>query len=89
MQNHFQEQIDEGMKTAGFKQGTGGLPKAPDTSTLPPMFRLHPRIRLPARLLRIKTRKLTRPSRKSNRKLAHRAAAARSKSAGWFAQSGF
>jgi hypothetical protein len=34
MQNHFQEQIDEGMKTLASKQGTGGLPKAPDTSTV-------------------------------------------------------
>jgi hypothetical protein len=34
MQNHFQEQIDEGMKTLAAKQGTGGLPKAPDTSTV-------------------------------------------------------
>jgi hypothetical protein len=34
MQNHFQEQIDEGMKTLAAKQGTGGLPKAPDASTV-------------------------------------------------------
>jgi hypothetical protein len=34
MHNHFQEQIDEGMKTLAAKQGTGGLPKAPDTSTV-------------------------------------------------------
>jgi hypothetical protein len=34
MQNHFQEQIDEGMKSLASKQGTGGLPKAPDTSTV-------------------------------------------------------
>jgi len=34
MQNHFQEQIDEGMKTLAAKQGTGGLPKAPDTSSV-------------------------------------------------------
>jgi hypothetical protein len=34
MQNHFQEQIDEGMKTLAAKQGTGCLPKAPDTSTV-------------------------------------------------------
>ncbi|MGD1081215.1 MAG: hypothetical protein ABR881_23075 [Candidatus Sulfotelmatobacter sp.] len=34
MQNHFQEQIDEGMKTLASKQGTAGLPKAPDTSTV-------------------------------------------------------
>ena len=34
MQNHFQEQIDEGMKTLASKQGTSGLPKAPDTSTV-------------------------------------------------------
>jgi hypothetical protein len=33
MYNHFQEQIDEGMKTLAEKQGTGGLPKAPDTAT--------------------------------------------------------
>ena len=34
MQNHFQEQIDEGLKTLAAKQGTGGLPKAPDTATV-------------------------------------------------------
>lgn len=33
MHNHFQEQIDDGLKTLASKQGTGGLPKAPDTST--------------------------------------------------------
>jgi hypothetical protein len=33
MHNHFQEQLDEGMKTLASKQGTGGLPKAPDTGT--------------------------------------------------------
>lgn len=33
MQNHFQEQLDNGMKELATKQGTGGLPKAPDTST--------------------------------------------------------
>ncbi|HXW90537.1 MAG TPA: hypothetical protein VEK33_08315 [Terriglobales bacterium] len=33
MQNHFREQLDEGMKTMASKQGTGGMPKAPDTST--------------------------------------------------------
>ena len=34
MQNHFQEQIDEGMKSLAAKNGTGGLPKAPDTATV-------------------------------------------------------
>ena len=34
MQNHFQEQLDSGMKDLASKQGTGGLPKAPDTSTV-------------------------------------------------------
>ena len=34
MQNHFQEQIDEGMKSMASKSGTGGLPKAPDTKTV-------------------------------------------------------
>jgi len=33
MHNHFQEQLDNGMKEMATKQGTGGLPKAPDTST--------------------------------------------------------
>jgi len=33
MHNHFQEQLDNGMKTLASKQGTGGLPKAPDTGT--------------------------------------------------------
>jgi len=34
MQNHFQEQLDSGMKDLASKQGTGGLPKAPDTTTV-------------------------------------------------------
>jgi hypothetical protein len=34
MQNHFQEQLDSGMKDLASKQWTGGLPKAPDTSTV-------------------------------------------------------
>jgi len=34
MQNHFQEQIDAGMKDLAAKQGTSGLPKAPDTATV-------------------------------------------------------
>jgi hypothetical protein len=34
MHNHFQEQLDNGMKDLASKQGTGGLPKAPDTSTV-------------------------------------------------------
>jgi hypothetical protein len=33
MHNHFAEQLDSGMKTLASKQGTGGLPKAPDTGT--------------------------------------------------------
>jgi hypothetical protein len=33
MHNHFQEQLDSGMKTLASKQGSGGIPKAPDTST--------------------------------------------------------
>jgi hypothetical protein len=33
MHNHFQEQLDNGMKEMAAKQGTGGLPKAPDTGT--------------------------------------------------------
>jgi hypothetical protein len=33
MHNHFQEQLDAGMKELAAKQGTGGLPKAPDTGT--------------------------------------------------------
>jgi len=35
MHNHFQQQIDDGLKTLASKQGSGGLPKAPDTSTTP------------------------------------------------------
>jgi hypothetical protein len=34
MHNHFQEQLDRGMKTLAAKQGTERLPKAPDTSTV-------------------------------------------------------
>jgi hypothetical protein len=33
MHNHFREQITAGMKELANKQGTGGLPKAPDTGT--------------------------------------------------------
>jgi len=33
MHNQFEEQLDKGMKDLSAKQGTGGLPKAPDTST--------------------------------------------------------
>ena len=33
MHNHFQEQLDSGMKDLAEKQGKGGLPKAPDTGT--------------------------------------------------------
>jgi len=35
MHNKFREQLDGGMKSLAEKQGTGGLPKAPDTSTVP------------------------------------------------------
>jgi hypothetical protein len=34
MHNHFQEQLDEGMKTLAKKQGTGNMPGAPDTTTV-------------------------------------------------------
>lgn len=34
MHNHFQEQLDAGMKSLAAKQGTGGMPKAPDTGTV-------------------------------------------------------
>jgi hypothetical protein len=30
MQNHFDEQLDNGMKELARKQGTDGMPKAPD-----------------------------------------------------------
>jgi hypothetical protein len=33
MHNHFQEQLDSGMKELAEKQGKSGLPKAPDTDT--------------------------------------------------------
>jgi hypothetical protein len=33
MHNHFREQLTSGMGELAKKQGTGGLPKAPDTST--------------------------------------------------------
>ena len=32
MHNHFQEQIDAGLKVLAAKQGTGSFPKAPDTT---------------------------------------------------------
>jgi hypothetical protein len=31
MQNHFDEQLDNGLKELAKKQGTDGMPKAPDT----------------------------------------------------------
>lgn len=34
MQNHFREQLDGGMAELASKQGTGKMPKAPDTSTV-------------------------------------------------------
>lgn len=34
MHNHFEEQLNNGLKTLAEKQGTGGLPKAPDTGTV-------------------------------------------------------
>lgn len=34
MRNHFQEQLDNGMKDLAAKQGTSGLPKGPDTFTV-------------------------------------------------------
>jgi hypothetical protein len=34
MHNHFAEQLDSGMKDMAAKAGTGGMPKAPDTSTV-------------------------------------------------------
>jgi hypothetical protein len=33
MYNHFQEQLTDGMKDMAKKQGTNGMPKAPDTKT--------------------------------------------------------
>jgi hypothetical protein len=35
MNNQFQEKIDNGMKEMASKQGTGGMPAAPDTATKP------------------------------------------------------
>ena len=35
MQNHFREQLDSGLKVLAEKQGTGHLPNAPDTGTVP------------------------------------------------------
>jgi hypothetical protein len=35
MHNHFEEQLDNGMKDLSSKQGTNGLPKAPDTTAKP------------------------------------------------------
>jgi hypothetical protein len=34
MYNHFEEQLTNGMSELAKKQGTGGLPKAPDTETI-------------------------------------------------------
>ncbi len=33
MQNHFAEKLSDGLGELAKKQGTGGMPKAPDTST--------------------------------------------------------
>jgi hypothetical protein len=35
MQNHFAEQVNSGLGELAKKQGTGGIPKAPDASTTP------------------------------------------------------
>jgi len=35
MQNHFDEQLNSGLGELAKKQGTGGIPKAPDTGTKP------------------------------------------------------
>jgi hypothetical protein len=35
MQNHFAEQVDSGLSEMAKKQGTDGMPKAPDTGTTP------------------------------------------------------
>ena len=35
MQNHFAEQLNNGLGELAKKQGTGGIPKAPNTSTKP------------------------------------------------------
>ncbi len=34
MHNHFEEQLNSGLKTLAEKQGTNGMPKAPDASTV-------------------------------------------------------
>ncbi len=34
MRNHFDEQLNQGMKVLAQKQGTGGSPTAPDTGTV-------------------------------------------------------
>jgi hypothetical protein len=34
MRNHFEAQIDNGLSELASKQGTGGMPKAPDTGTV-------------------------------------------------------
>jgi hypothetical protein len=34
MHNHFEEQLNNGLKSLADKQGTGGLPKAPDATTV-------------------------------------------------------
>jgi len=34
MHNHFEEQLNNGLKTLAEKQGTNGMPKAPDASTV-------------------------------------------------------
>jgi hypothetical protein len=34
MHNHFHQQIDDGLKSLAAKEGSGGLPKAPDTGTV-------------------------------------------------------
>jgi hypothetical protein len=34
MQNHFAEQVTSGLGELAKKQGTGGIPKAPDTGTM-------------------------------------------------------
>ena len=69
MYNQFREQLKDGMGELAKKQGTGGLPKAPDTSTKDGDVPAPPPDKNARRLCRTSSPLLIRPSPRSSRKL--------------------
>ena len=69
MYNHFQEQLTNGLSEMAKKQGTNGMPKAPDTATTAsdvPAPKPDPDA---AKTLRTATRRPIRPKQMSKRRL--------------------